>query len=81
MLGFIDGWSQERCDMLIERFGVDLDWRVNQLSDGRKRRVQLTMAFLQPAKVVLLDEVTTDLDVLARQSLLDFVKEVHIADY
>lgn len=76
MLGFVDGWSQERCDMLVERFGVDMDWRVNQLSDGRKRRVQLLLAFVRPASIFLLDEVTTDLDVLARQTLLEFVKEV-----
>ncbi len=76
MLDFVDGWVPERRDMLIDRFGVDMDWRVNQLSDGRKRRVQLLLAFARPATVLLLDEVTTDLDVLARQTLLDFLREV-----
>jgi ABC-type uncharacterized transport system ATPase subunit len=77
MLDFVDGWVPERRDMLIDRFGVDMDWRVNQLSDGRKRRVQLLLAFVRPATVLLLDEVTTDLDVLARQTLLDFLREVY----
>lgn len=35
------------------------DWKVNQLSDGKKRRVQLLLAFLLPSKILLLDEVTT----------------------
>jgi ATPase subunit of ABC transporter with duplicated ATPase domains len=33
------------------------NWRVNQLSDGKKRKVQLLLAFLLPSKVLLLDEV------------------------
>eukprot|EP00961_Rhodomonas_salina_P209160 2823037-Rhodomonas_salina.2 len=52
-----------------------MDWKVNQLSDGRKRRVQLLIALAKPSEVLLLDEVTTDLDVLARQTLLDILKE------
>ena len=59
MLSFVEGWSADRCDMLVERFGVDMDWRVNQLSDGRKRRVQLLLAFVRPAAVLLLDEVVS----------------------
>ena len=78
MLDFVEGWLPERRDMLIDRFVVDMDWRVNQLSDGRKRRVQLLLAFARPASVLLLDEVTTDLDVLARQTLLDFLREVFL---
>ena len=75
MLGLLDGWSCERRDMICDRFGIDLDWKVNQLSDGKKRRVQLLLAFILPSELLLLDEVTTDLDVLARQSLLEFLKE------
>ncbi len=78
MLDFVEGWLPERRDMLIDRFGVEMDSRVNQLSDGRKRRVQLLLAFARPAAVLLLDEVTTDLDVLARQTLLDFLREVFL---
>jgi CCR4-NOT complex subunit CAF16 len=75
MLSLLDGWTEERRDMIVDRFGIDLDWKVNQLSDGKKRRVQLLLAFILPSQLLLLDEVTTDLDVLARQSLLQFLKE------
>mmetsp|Transcript_53327 Transcript_53327/g.130254 ORF Transcript_53327/g.130254 Transcript_53327/m.130254 type:complete len:315 (-) Transcript_53327:55-999(-) len=75
MLFYIDGWTEVRRDEIVDRFGIDLNWRVNQLSDGKKRRVQLLLAFLLPSKVLLLDEVTTDLDVLARQTLLQWLKE------
>mmetsp|Transcript_27907 Transcript_27907/g.56534 ORF Transcript_27907/g.56534 Transcript_27907/m.56534 type:complete len:285 (-) Transcript_27907:136-990(-) len=75
LLPYVEGLVPERCDMMVDRFGIDLDWKVNQLSDGRKRRVQLLIALAKPSKVLLLDEVTTDLDVLARQTLLELLRE------
>lgn len=65
---------QERGDQLCEILGVDLQWRMFKLSDGQKRRVQLVMGLLKPWKVLLLDEVTVDLDVIARGKLLQFLK-------
>jgi CCR4-NOT complex subunit CAF16 len=41
---------------------------------GERRRVQLAMGLLRPWKVLLLDEVTVDLDVLVRSDLLDFLR-------
>ena len=45
------------------------------MSDGQKRRVQLVMGLLKPWRVLLLDEVTVDLDVIARSRLLEFLKQ------
>jgi CCR4-NOT complex subunit CAF16 len=72
--------SHQRCDparrdRLIELLGVDLGWHMHAVSDGQRRRVQLLMGLLRPKKVLLLDEVTTDLDLLARQDLLAFLRE------
>ena len=38
-------------------------------------RVQLLMGLARKSELLLLDEVTTDLDVVARQNLLNFLKE------
>ncbi|CCH60756.1 hypothetical protein TBLA_0D02530 [Henningerozyma blattae CBS 6284] len=65
---------KERGDKLIDMLSVDLTWRMHRLSDGQKRRVQLIMGLLKPWRVLLLDEVTVDLDVIARSKLLDFLK-------
>merc|ERR1712032_137602 len=46
------------------------NWRMHQLSDGQRRRVQIFMGLLRPFKILLLDEVTTSLDVCVRQDLL-----------
>lgn len=65
----------ERRDFLISILDIDLRWRMHAVSDGERRRVQLCMGLLRPFEVLLLDEVTVDLDVLARADLLNFLQE------
>ena len=60
---------------LIDLLGVDLDWHMHRVSDGQRRRVQLLLGLMRVRELLLLDEVTTDLDLLARQDLLDFLRE------
>lgn len=67
-------YYQERGNLLCSILEVDLNWRMHKLSDGQKRRVQLVMGLLKPWRVLLLDEVTVDLDVVGRSRLLDFLK-------
>lgn len=47
--------------------------RMHQISDGERRRVQLCMGLMGEWDVLLLDEVTVDLDVLVRSELLAFL--------
>lgn len=64
----------DRRDELISIMDLDPDWSMAYISDGERRRVQLVMGLLKPWKLLLLDEVTVDLDVIVRQNLLDFLK-------
>jgi len=50
-----------------------LDWHMHAISDGERRRVQICMGLMKPWDVLLLDEVTVDLDVLVRDHLLSFL--------
>lgn len=65
----------ERRRALIELLDIDLRWRMHKVSDGQRRRVQICMGLLRPFKVLLLDEITVDLDVVARMDLLGFFQE------
>ncbi|KAI0650836.1 P-loop containing nucleoside triphosphate hydrolase protein [Trametes meyenii] len=65
---------KERRDLLLDILDVDLDWHMHQISDGERRRVQLVMGLMTDWDVLLLDEVTVDLDVLVRDDLLRFLK-------
>jgi len=68
-----------RRDRLLDILDVDLDWHMHTISDGERRRVQLVMGLMSPWDVLLLDEVTVDLDVLVREDLLNFLKTESIA--
>ena len=65
---------RERADELIRLMDVDPDWSMVSISDGERRRVQLVMGLLKPWKLLLLDEVTVDLDVVGRSNLLGYLK-------
>ncbi|KAK3906524.1 P-loop containing nucleoside triphosphate hydrolase protein [Staphylotrichum tortipilum] len=63
-----------RRDELVEVLDVDLAWRMHAVSDGERRRVQLAMGLVRPWRVLLLDEITVDLDVWSRARFLGFLK-------
>jgi CCR4-NOT complex subunit CAF16 len=67
--------DEPRRARLIEVLGVELDWHMHAVSDGQRRRVQLLLGLMRPRQVLLLDEITTDLDLIARQDLLAFLRE------
>ncbi|KAI9826228.1 MAG: hypothetical protein M1819_007395 [Sarea resinae] len=64
----------ERRDELVGILDIDLSWRMHTVSDGERRRVQLAMGLLRPWSVLLLDEITVDLDLLSRSDFLGFLK-------
>ncbi|PBK69611.1 P-loop containing nucleoside triphosphate hydrolase protein [Armillaria solidipes] len=65
---------KERRDRLLDILDIDLDWHMHAISDGERRRVQLCFGLMMPWDVLLLDEVTVDLDVLVRDDLLKFLR-------
>jgi len=68
-----DEYPQRR-DELVKLLGVDLDWRMHMLSDGQRRRVQIMLQLLRPVEILLLDEITTDLDLITRQDFLNHLQ-------
>ncbi len=65
----------DRRDELVRILDVDLSWHLHAVSDGERRRVQLCMGLLRPWTVLLLDEITVDLDLLSRHNFLAFLKQ------
>ncbi|KAM0435208.1 hypothetical protein ACHAPT_003298 [Fusarium lateritium] len=64
----------ERRDELVAMLDVDTNWRMHAVSDGERRRVQLAMGLVRPWTILLLDEITVDLDVLSRAEFLGWLK-------
>ncbi|XP_039128127.1 ABC transporter I family member 20-like [Dioscorea cayenensis subsp. rotundata] len=75
MIYGVTGVDPQRRDELIKVLDIDLSWRMHKSSDGQRRRVQICMGLLKPFKVLLLDEITVDLDVLARANLLKYLSK------
>lgn len=65
----------ERRDELISILDIDTEWHMHSVSDGERRRVQLAMGLIRPWIVLLLDEITVDLDLLSRSRFLKFLRK------
>jgi len=63
-----------RCRHLAEILQVDLAWKINSISDGQRRRCQLLEILVPHRPVYLMDEITSDLDIFAREGILSFLK-------
>lgn len=71
-----EGVPRARLERLIEALDAEelLEREIASLSDGQRRRVQLLCKLLPPRELILLDEVTNSLDILARAKLLEFLR-------
>jgi CCR4-NOT complex subunit CAF16 len=63
-----------RVHHLAEVLQVNLDWKINECSDGMRRRCQLLKILATPREVYLMDEITHDLDIFAREGILAFLR-------
>jgi CCR4-NOT complex subunit CAF16 len=69
------GIEARRRARVLDVLEIDPALRMHRLSDGQRRRVQILLDLERSLKVILLDEVTADLDVLSRADLLRFLRE------
>ena len=75
MLNGLPGIDPARRAKLMEVLDINPNWRMHTVSDGQRRRVQICLGLLKPFDVLLLDEITVDLDVLGRADLMQFLRE------
>lgn len=61
---------------LADRFQLDLDRPIKDLSTGNRQKVGLVNALMHEPELLILDEPTSGLDPLMRQEFLDLLEEV-----
>jgi ABC-2 type transport system ATP-binding protein len=76
---FYSGWDSRVYGEYLKKFGLSPDKRVKELSRGMKMKLMLAVAMSHGAKLLILDEPTSGLDPVARDELLDILRE-YIAD-
>ena len=69
------GFDRSRIAELADRFKLDLDRRIRNLSSGNRRKVSVLSAFLTDADLLVLDEPTAGLDPLMQHEFLRLVRE------
>ncbi|WP_068276817.1 daunorubicin/doxorubicin resistance ABC transporter ATP-binding protein DrrA [Aldersonia kunmingensis] len=70
--------AAQRAQELLEQFDLTdaADRRVGQYSGGMRRRIDIACGLVRPPQVVFLDEPTTGLDPVGRQSLWSLVRSL-----
>lgn len=51
MIFGVEGVDPDRRQKLIDLLEINLEWRLNKVSDGQRRRVQICMGLLKPYQV------------------------------
>jgi len=68
-------FDQDRFIKKCRECGLPLNKKVKDMSAGMKARVKVLAAMSHEARLLILDEPTAGLDVLAREELLDTIRE------
>ena len=68
-------FDRSRFLSLCQRFGVPQDKYIKEFSTGMKAKLKVLAAATHGADFLLMDEPTTGLDVMARESILDLLRE------
>jgi len=66
-------WNQSAFDKRLDRFDIDPKLRFGDLSKGQKKQVGLALALATQPELLILDDPTLGLDVVARKSLFEEV--------
>lgn len=66
-------WDEEAYPSMIRAFNLEPGKKVKELSRGMKMKLSLTIALSHKARCLLLDEVTSGLDPVVREEILDIL--------
>ena len=68
----------DRRNKLVDVLEINLNWKMHQVSDGQRKRVQIMLALLKPFKLLIIDEFLNELDVLIREKFLQKYQNLEI---
>lgn len=76
-----DDLDRELLDRLLQKFELNLKDKTNQLSTGKVKALRFALCISRKAKVYILDEPFSGIDVITRKMIMDeIVSEIDIAE-
>ncbi|QUH26523.1 ABC transporter ATP-binding protein [Serpentinicella alkaliphila] len=77
MKGFYDDWNEDKNLKLMKFLQLEPNMIIKKISKGMRAKVKLLLAFSRDAKIVLLDEPLSGIDILTREQIIETI----ISDY
>ena len=71
---FYPNWNQTTYEKLCQKFGLDQNKKIKELSSGMKIKYSLAVALSHNARLLILDEPTSGIDPVSRDEILDIFK-------
>lgn len=68
-----ENWDSKSFYSYLDKFKLDIDKKVEELSRGMKIKLMLAIALSHDAKILILDEPTSGLDPVMRDELVDMI--------
>lgn len=72
---FYDKWSWSEFDKYMDRFGLDKNQKIKELSKGMKTKFAIATALSHDAELLIMDEPTSGLDPIFRQEIITILQE------
>jgi ABC-2 type transport system ATP-binding protein len=73
---FYSRWSREQYTRFVEKFRLEPQRKVGELSHGQRTLLSLAVAFSHDAELIIMDEPTSGLDPIVRSELIDLLYEI-----
>lgn len=73
---FYENWDEESYQKYINRFKLDENKKISELSSGMKVKYYLALALSHKAKLFILDEPTSGLDPVSRNEILTIFQDI-----
>jgi len=79
MKGFFADWDEEKNIKLMKFLQLEPNMVIKKISKGMRAKVKLLLAFSRNAKIVLLDEPLSGIDILTRDQIIETIIEDYSA--
>jgi ABC-2 type transport system ATP-binding protein len=73
---FYDEWDEDLYLDYLNKFNLDSNKKIDELSKGMQLKYQITLALSHHAELLILDEPTSGLDPVARDNLLELFQTI-----